>query len=284
MEYYYEFAGIRLRVEGREEELYSDHGALSPFIAGPTGEGHCLSFELSDHIVPPEGVCVYEDTRVQVYRTNDAVLRYSGAAGSTHMRVRRSGDRSQITCLRQVYPNGITPKTVLNGVEAEHFIAQNRGFILHASLIRMGEKAILFTAPSGTGKSTQADLWCRYRDAELINGDRAALTVENGCVFAHGIPYSGSSGVGKKAKLSVAAIVYLGQAPSNYIEQLKGFSAFRKLWEGCSVNVWDKGDVDMASKTVLDVINTVPVYYLKCRPDLEAVRLLEKVLLEREVL
>ncbi|WP_370839368.1 hypothetical protein [Intestinibacter bartlettii] len=34
------------------------------------------------------------------------------------------------------------------------------------------DKGILFSAPSGTGKSTQADLWEKYENAEIINGDR----------------------------------------------------------------------------------------------------------------
>lgn len=281
MEYCYKFAGIRLRVCGSEEVLYSDHGVLAPFLAESKGEGHRLSFEFTDHIPSPEGDRIYEDGSVQVYRNQDTILRCAGSPGSTHMRIERAGNSSYITCLRKVYPNGITPKTVLNSAEAEHFIVQGGGFVLHASLISIGQKAVLFTAPSGTGKSTQADLWCRYRDAELINGDRAAITVENGEIFAHGIPYSGSSGVGKRAKLPIAAIVYLGQAPSNRLEELKGFAAFRKIWEGCSVNVWDKDDVGKASEAVLATVSAVPVFYLNCRPDLEAVQLLEKELIER---
>lgn len=281
MDYCYEFAGIRIFVTGPKEILYSDHGVLTPFISDSTGEEHRLSFALSDHIDAPEGNCVYQEKGVQVYRSGASMVRYAGTCGSSHMRIERSGRNSRITCLRNVYSNGISPKTVLNGVEAEHLIIQNGGVILHASFIRIGQKAILFTAPSGTGKSTQADLWCRYRDAELINGDRAAITVENGLVFAHGIPYSGSSGVAKKAKLPIAAIVYLAQASQNTLEEMKGFHAFRKLWEGCSVNVWDKADVDLASKTVLEILGLVPMCYLACRPDQEAVDTLAAALMDR---
>ena len=41
------------------------------------------------------------------------------------------------------------------------------GIILHSSFINFENKAILFSAPSGTGKSTQADLWKKYKNAEI---------------------------------------------------------------------------------------------------------------------
>lgn len=57
----------------------------------------------------------------------------------------------------------------------ERLLLSRQGLLLHASFIRWQDRGILFSAPSGTGKSTQADLWVRHRGAEVINGDRAAL-------------------------------------------------------------------------------------------------------------
>ena len=62
------------------------------------------------------------------------------------------------------------------------------------------------------------------------------------------------------------------------IMQLKGFDAFRKVWEGISVNIWDSADVSVCSQTVLDALEVVPVYHLACTPDEEAVKALEQVL------
>ena len=227
-----------------------------------------------DRITAPEGTCLYADAGKQIYRSGDAVQRCIGSVGKTYLRICREGSCSHVQCLRTEFPEGITPKTVLNAMEAEHLIVQKGGFILHASFIRLGDKAVLFTAPSGTGKSTQAELWCRFCGAELINGDRAAVMTEGGKVFACGIPFSGSSGVAKAAKLPLAAVVYLSQNSSVFIEELKGFRAFRKIWEGCSVNIWDRQDVSTCSQTVLNMLETVPVYHLSCTPDKTAVDVL----------
>lgn len=285
MSHHYEFADIRIQVEGREGELYADHGILAPFCSAETDEAeHHLSICLVDGLSQPVGSCIYQDPSKQIYKIDDEVIRYAGNEGCFHMRIRRQGCRSDVQCRRSAYPAGITPKTVLNAMEAEHLIVQSGGVLLHASFIRVGDRAILFTAPSGTGKSTQAELWCRYMGAELINGDRVAVMCRSDGIFACGIPFAGSSGVSQYAKLPLAAIVYLSQAEENTVESLAGLIAFRKIWEGCSVHTWDREDLSMASKTVLEVLEQVPVFYLRCRPDEKAVNVLHSFLMARNCL
>ena len=60
----------------------------------------------------------------------------------------------------------------------------------YKEIIAFQNKAILFSAPSGTGKSTQADLWQKYvRGVEIINGDRAIIGIEDNGVKAYGLPF-----------------------------------------------------------------------------------------------
>lgn len=73
-----------------------------------------------------------------------------------------------------------------------HLLNFNR-FILHASCIGTAFGGILFSGVSGIGKSTQADLWCRYEDATLINGDRPIVGKVDNQWKAFGSPYAGSS-------------------------------------------------------------------------------------------
>lgn len=136
--------------------------------------------------------------------------------------------------------------------------------------------AILFTAPSGTGKSTQAELWKKYRNAEIINGDRAAVCVKEGKLTAEGIPFSGSSSYCSNRSVPLSAIVYLSQASETTIQILRGAEAFFKLWEGISVNSWVKEDVEHVSNVVQKVAEEIPVYHLSCTPDETAVTVLEE--------
>mgnify|MGYP002512484484 CR=1 FL=1 len=152
------------------------------------------------------------------------------------------------------------------------------GIQLHASAIAVDGKAYLFSAASGTGKSTQAALWEQFRGAQLINGDRAGVFVEPDGVFARGIPYCGSSGVNRNVCLRVKCIVSLSQAPVTSIAPLTGLRAFRQIWEGCTVNLWDRQAVMACSELVSQVVQRVPVFHLACTPDCSAVEALEQAI------
>ena len=67
------------------------------------------------------------------------------------------------------------------------------GLILHCAYINHRGKGILFSAPSGVGKSTQAALWEKYRGSEIVNGDRTLLRKKEGKWLACAWPVCGSS-------------------------------------------------------------------------------------------
>ena len=151
-------------------------------------------------------------------------------------------------------------------------------FLLHASCICHEDGAILFTAPSGMGKSTQAQLWNAHRSATVINGDRVVLGVKDGVCMAYGVPFSGTSGIQKQASLPIKAIVYLGKAPKTTINRLTGVRAFRIIWEGVTLQHWNQDDVDNCVSALVKILADVPVYELQCTPDETAVTALENAM------
>lgn len=54
-------------------------------------------------------------------------------------------------------------RNILDAICMEQILNEKSTFILHSSYINFNGKAILFSAPSGAGKSTQADLWEKIR-------------------------------------------------------------------------------------------------------------------------
>lgn len=284
MERFYRFADITFCVSGSPDQLYREDGVLGEFrTAGPYFD-HRIELEIVGTLPPPEGKCVFWDARKRIYADTNTQLCCVGdvlhSADEAYMHIRRHENCTQVRVLRQAVPDRIMPRLVLNAMEAEHHIVRHGGFVLHASFIRWQDRAVLFTAPSGTGKSTQAELWRCLRGAELINGDRVALMQDSTGVKACGIPFCGTSGVCRNTELNLAAIVYLSQAPRSEISNLTGLRAFQRVWEGCSVNVWNREDMTRCSQTVMDVVQRVPVYHLACTPDESAVAALEKVLTE----
>ena len=288
MEKYYCFAGVELAVNAPDEWIYEDDRTLAPFRVDTVADPHQFYFSMVHSLTLPTGKLVAAMDNFVVYCENGAQVRYTGAINgdwrSAYIRAAHSEKAHAVELKASVYGNGMSAKTVLNAAEAEHLIAREGGFVFHSSYIQVGEQAILFTAPSGTGKSTQAELWRSLRGAEIINGDRSAVRcTDEGC-FACGIPFAGSSQVCKNVTLPLAAVVYLSQAPQTSIRKLRGAEAFRRLWEGISVNTWDKEDVSAVMDTVSRLLETVPIYHLACTPDESAVSALENAMYSLEAL
>ena len=160
----------------------------------------------------------------------------------------------------------------------EQILLGRNKLCLHASCVDTHLGGILFSGVSGIGKSTQADLWCRYRGARHINGDRPILSPGEGGWTAWGSPYAGSSGWHVNDGCGITAIVLLKQAKTCSLRRLSPGEAFRGVWAGLTVCSWDPSFVERASELTVDLIGRVPVYEFACTPDERAVALLERVL------
>ena len=162
----------------------------------------------------------------------------------------------------------------------ERLLLQNHGYLLHASVVAYQGKGILFTGPSGIGKSTQADLWVQTEGAELINGDRAILRQYGPCWRAYGSPYAGTSGIYRNSSVELQAIVVLSQGPKNTLRRLAPGEAFTQLLSQTTAMPWSVQYMAELSDLLLETIATFPVYHLSCLPTVDAVSLLKQELME----
>ena len=168
----------------------------------------------------------------------------------------------------------------LLGLEA--FLLRFDALILHASLIDWEGRGILFCAPCGTGKSTQAALWARHMGSQTLNGDRAGIRCDQGVWKAWGLPFAGTSGIYRNESVPIRAVVLLRQGTENVMSSVNPLDAFKRMLPECSARRWDRCFMDRLVGTLSELISTVPVYQLECRPDLGAVELLRDTLLKEE--
>lgn len=282
-ERYYSFAGVDITLAMPEERFFTDDRALAAFVSEPGMEPHRYDFRFVEALSAPIGEQRANPGGFLAYSNGEADIRYFGSVQndweSAYLRAAHRGKTHSVEVKNASVPGRIGTHTVLGALSAEHLVLDADGVVLHSSYILHNGRAILFTAPSGTGKSTQADLWVKYRNARIINGDRAVIRIKDGQALACGIPFAGSSEYCENVTAPLAAIVYLAQAPKTQISRLTGFRAFRRVWEGCSVNTWDRADVEKATAIVEQIIRQVPVYYLPCTPDETAIGVLEGELL-----
>ena len=150
--------------------------------------------------------------------------------------------------------------------------------ILHCAYVEYQGEAILFSAPSETGKTTQANLWEKYRGSRTVNGDRSLLGKAGGRWTAQGWPVCGTSEVCNNESVPIRAVVMLSQEPENRAERLTPGHAFPLLYSQITVNKWNMQDHLHTIDLIEEFLGSVPVLHLGCTISEEAVRCLAKAL------
>lgn len=191
--------------------------------------------------------------------------------------VERKGKYITLTANGADYPN-IAAGNVFSLAKAAFLFPENDAFILHASYIFHNGRAILFTAPSGVGKSTQAGYWHDQRGAEIINGDRVLITRRNGVFYANGIYVSGTSGICRNLTAPIGNVILLEQGSENELRLLPARELFLRLLCQCSFDIESTDQYSRITALVTDLINTTPVNCYRCRNHPDAVDDLERYL------
>lgn len=146
-----------------------------------------------------------------------------------------------------------------------------QGIVLHASAIELDGKAYLFSAPSGTGKSTHTKLWQSVfgEQAIIFNDDKPALRNMNGTWYAYGTPWSGK-GENSNRKVPLVGICFLKQSQENRIRRLNNAEAVQKIiWQ--TMKRFKKTEkLDQMLSRVDELVRQIPVFELENRPEPEA--------------
>ena len=94
-------------------------------------------------------------------------------------------------------------------------------WLMHGSAVAVGHEAFLFTAPSGTGKTTHTRLWLeQVPEAFVINGDKPLLRMKDGFCEACGTPWSGKENMNRNVMVPLRAICFLNRGAENRIEEI----------------------------------------------------------------
>ena len=145
--------------------------------------------------------------------------------------------------------------------------------LFHGSVIAVDGEGFLFTAKSGTGKSTHTRLWREYfgERAVMVNDDKPLLKIGESGVTAYGTPYSGKHRLGANISVPLKAICILTRAEQNHIERISREEAYPMLLQ----QVYRPADMLKMSSTLSLVdrlADNVRLYRLGCNMDIEAAK------------
>lgn len=142
--------------------------------------------------------------------------------------------------------------------------------LFHGSVIAVDGIGYLFTAKSGTGKSTHTRLWRELfgERAVMVNDDKPLLHIA-GTVTAYGTPYDGKHRLSSNIAVPLKAVCILTRAAENHIEPITKADAYAMLVQ----QAYRPADMAALAKTMTlidKLANTVKLYRLGCNIDISA--------------
>jgi len=143
--------------------------------------------------------------------------------------------------------------------------------VFHGSCIAVDGVGYLFTAKSGTGKSTHARLWREaFGDrAVMVNDDKPFLQVKNGAVIAYGSPWNGKHGLGNNISVPLRAICILERGEENRIQKISPQQALMMLFQQ-SQRPRNPGLMPKYMEIIDKLSGSVAFYQLQCNMEPEA--------------
>lgn len=269
------FGGVTLEVRGQDAWTVSK--ASARFHAEDGAEtNHVISVEYSPTPPPVPDHAVKNGPDEPLAAKGRRCIR-SGytVQGSFRMPCARRGKRAFFSA--KATGSTMYSQAILESADMFDILAGYGQLVLHSSyVLTQNGKAVLFSGPSGIGKSTQASLWQQYACADVINGDRTLIRTDD--LTANGVFYSGTSGICKNVTAPLRAIVLLDKADENTLRRAGAKEAFAAVLSQCSYYQWDAESAIHMTDLVAGLVRRADVYRLSCRADEEAVRLLQNEL------
>lgn len=154
---------------------------------------------------------------------------------------------------------------------AEIFPAHNR-ILMHGASITYNDQAYLFTAPSGTGKSTHIRLWKKYLgdNVKIVNGDKPFISLEDTPTI-YGSPWAGKENWHRNCSAPLAGICFVQRGTTNSICKYEPAECLPLLFK----QIYLPSDTTAAGLTLelMDaLIKKVPLYLLTCDISEDAVK------------
>lgn len=237
-----------------------------------------LDFQKDNSLVV-HGEKIYKEGNIHWYRnTNSHEIALHNKESNERLGLLYADRQWKSITIKEATESSGSVIRLLSEMAFRNFILLYRGFGMHGSAINYQGNGVVFSAPSGTGKSTQAGLWEKHKNAEIFVEDRTTIRMINGNVKIFGTPWSGKSNNNSNQSFPLKAIIFLEQSPNNSIRELTQKEYLQRTMARSYLPYFDEALMQQAISNIAAIMPKVPAYLLQCRPDKEAVEtVLEKL-------
>lgn len=158
------------------------------------------------------------------------------------------------------------------------------GVYFHSSAVVVDEKAYLFSAPCGTGKSTHTEQWLKLfpNKAFIINDDKPVVRVMDDGIFVYGTPWSGKHDISVNTRAKLQGICFLERGDKNEIDMMAKNEAVVRLFHA-ALHKLSREKMQKELNLISSIIEHIPIYKMKCLPNIAAAKMSYRVMSKPEV-
>lgn len=258
-------AGININFKSLDDQFNIE---LNKYRTNNSSD-YYIKTEVVDFItLNPEAVVVNQHMRIkeEPYQTS---IYYLNKKNIVNQKVVYTNDfkRINVYLLSALKDKIYLQEYLITGVYFFEIALRENIISLHASAIVYNDNAILFSGPSGTGKSTQAQLWCNnYSTVKYINDDKPLLRINSeNKVIVYGSPWSGKSYLNENVSYPLKTICFLEQSLTNELVELTTSDKIKLILKNTH-----RSFIKENQEKLLENINRLlysDIYKYKCLPN-----------------
>ena len=172
------------------------------------------------------------------------------------------------------FPDAYLESLALFRKLCDYVLKYGNGTIFHSSAVAVDGEAYLFTAPSGTGKSTHARLWKEMLGDKLvyINDDKPIIRFIDGAFYVYGTPWNGKHHLDTDARAKIKAICEIRRGENNRIERVLPKDMLGVVFNQ-TLRPEELADMEKFLALTDKLLTSVPLYRLHCNISAEAAEL-----------
>ncbi len=280
-------AGVTVSFESNDTDFFEKRLAEYS-IPAPKQADFMLRVTSSDALQKPQGREVLRNGSTSVMELGDGRLALSTVgkvSGKVLQNTIYTPDYSQVDI--EIYSG--PRRTNLTSTDWEYMytgmafanrLAYLGGVVLHGSSIAFEGKGVVFSAPSGTGKSTHTSLWAkRYGEkVTVVNDDKPAIRFVGEQPYIYGTPWSGKTDKNHNISVPLQAVVFVERASQNRIRRLSPTEALLRINNETVRPFYDAGQGIRVLDCTQKLIQTIPMYLLGCTISEDAPELVKREL------
>ena len=274
---YYEVNGIRFGLGYLFDDFFDNN--IEKYEIEQCDVNHIIETKMAKEIKIPSDIAKFKYKNREVYIEEDFERVYIYDGGFPVLMIESDSKFKNSTLFMVEDIDGASElEYVYTGIMFMELCLYHSIQSIHGSAISYDDQVIIFSGPSGTGKSTHVNYWLELDPLiEIVNDDKPLLHIKRNEVLVSGSPWSGKTKVNKNVSLPLHSIVFLEQAETNVINQLseedKVIHIMRNINRPRQDELWDK-----VSGIIEILIEDVPMYKASVTNSMEAAIAVKKKL------